>query len=381
MNSMIAQIHSLPGMIREIYQPFDSAAREALDHKLCLSAKRIYITGCGDSHHTALGAELAFEHLAGVPTEALTSMQFARYAAPTLPRTEPGTNVVMGISVSGEVSRTLEALQQAKANGAATVALTATPGSRIFNAADHIYNTVTPDSPAPEGANIPGVRSYVANQLALYLAAIRIGEVRGRLTTSEANAYRKEVLALADAVERTIAASDAPAKGLASDWADASEFVFVGAGPNFASALFSAAKILEASGDAAMGQDTEEFGHLQYFAKAVKTPTFIISDGGVELSRANEIATAAKTIGRRVVAVAPASATFLHQTADRSLPLAEGVREMFSPIVAIVPGALFAAYRSDVVHEPFFRDFGGGRSTEGGGGISRIRTSELLETH
>jgi glucosamine--fructose-6-phosphate aminotransferase (isomerizing) len=328
-----------------------------------------------------LGAELAFEHLAGIPTEALTSMQFARYTASTLPRTEPGTNVVIGISVSGEVSRTLEALQQAKANGAVTVALTATPGSRIFNAAEHIYNTLTPDFPDPEGVHTPGVRSYVANQMALYLAAIRIGEVRGKLTTTEANAYRKEVLGLAEAVERTIAACDAQAKALANDWADASEFVYLGAGPNFASALFSAAKILEASGDPAMGQDTEEYGHLQYFAKAVSTPTFIISNAGAELSRANEIATAAKTLGRRVVAVAPASATFLHKTAYRSLPLTEGVREMFSPIVATVPGELFAAYRSEVVHEPFFRNFGGGRSTEGGGGISRIRTSDLLETH
>jgi glucosamine--fructose-6-phosphate aminotransferase (isomerizing) len=28
--------------------------------------------------------------------------------------------------------------------------------------------------------------------------------------------------------------------------------------------------------------------------------------------------------------------------------------------------------------EPYFRGFGGGRSIEGGGGISRIRTSELV---
>jgi glucosamine--fructose-6-phosphate aminotransferase (isomerizing) len=30
-----------------------------------------------------------------------------------------------------------------------------------------------------------------------------------------------------------------------------------------------------------------------------------------------------------------------------------------------------------VIGEPFFRAFGGGRSIEGGGGISRIRTSEM----
>ncbi len=53
---------------------------------------------------------------------------------------------------------------------------------------------------------------------------------------------------------------------------------------------------------------------------------------------------------------------------------------MFSPLVATIPGELFAAYRAEAIGEPFFRSFGGGRSQSGGGGISRIRTSELLGT-
>jgi glucosamine--fructose-6-phosphate aminotransferase (isomerizing) len=38
---------------------------------------------------------------------------------------------------------------------------------------------------------------------------------------------------------------------------------------------------------------------------------------------------------------------------------------------------LFAAHRADVLGEPLFHTFGGGRDVSGGGGISRIRTSEL----
>jgi glucosamine--fructose-6-phosphate aminotransferase (isomerizing) len=51
---------------------------------------------------------------------------------------------------------------------------------------------------------------------------------------------------------------------------------------------------------------------------------------------------------------------------------------MFSPLIAAIPGELFAAYRAEVIQEPFFRGFTGGRSTEGGGGISRIRNSDIL---
>ncbi len=155
-NSMLDQVHSLPGMIREMHQKLDDAVRTGLDHRLCLSVKRIYVTGCGDSHHAALGAELAFEALAGVPTEALTALQFSRYAALYMPESGPQTNLVIGISVSGEVSRTLEALLQGKIAGATTVALTATPGSRIAGAGDHVIWTTTPEFPDPKGCIHPG---------------------------------------------------------------------------------------------------------------------------------------------------------------------------------------------------------------------------------
>jgi glucosamine--fructose-6-phosphate aminotransferase (isomerizing) len=378
MNPMLEQIYSLPGMIREIFQPFDDSVRENLDFNLCLSLKRLYVTGCGDSHHAAVGTHLAFEALAGIPTEAQTALEFARYTAPFLPKTGPGTNVVIGISVSGEVSRTLEALIQGKANGATTISLCGTPGSRIFNASDYVINSQSPVFPEPAGIHVPGVRSFTSNQVALLLAAIRIGEVRGVLVTSEANALRKELLNIADAVERTISSCDGAALSLAQEWADAGEFVFVGGGPNYATAMFSAAKVLEASGDPAMAQETEEWAHLQYFARATATPTFLITAGDRDRSRMEEVATAARAVGRRVVAIAPASLSPLQETANKMLPLPEGVREMYSPLVASIPGELFAAYRAELLGEPYFRGFSGGRSQEGGGGISRIRTSELL---
>jgi glutamine---fructose-6-phosphate transaminase (isomerizing) len=378
-NAMISQIHSLPALIKETVEPFDHQIRQALDHEFCLSLKRIYVTGCGDSHHAAVGTELAYEALTGLPTRAVTALQFARYAAKMMPKSGPQTNVVFGISVSGEVSRTLEALQQAHANGAATVSVTATPGSRIYEAGDHVVLTATNPFPEPPGVHVPGVRTYLANQLALLLASIRIGEVRGSLTTAEANNLRDELVGLADAAEATIQASDAAAQQLAQEWSDAQDFVFVGAGPNYATAMFSAAKVLEASGDAAMAQETEEWTHLQYFARHESTPTFLITSGEGDFSRMKEMAMAAKAVGRRTAAIAPASLPEFASMVDRVLPFAEGVREMFSPLISCIPGELFAAYRADVIGEPFFRDFKGGRSQENGGGASRIRTSELLQ--
>lgn len=378
MNRMIEQVHSLPDLIRESLPEFDERVRKALDHKFCLSLKRIYITGCGDSHHASLTSELAFEALAGIPTEPMTALQFAHYAAGYMPDTGPGTNAVVGISVSGEVTRTLEALNFARQEEAVSVALTATPDSRIAEAGDiKIFSTVTP-FPDPPGTHTPGVRTYAATQLTLFLMAIRIGEVRGHLTTSEAATLRADLSGLFEAAERTIISCDQVCLELAMSFANEREYVFAGGGPNFGTALFSAAKVLEASGDTALGQDLEEWAHLQYFTREPTTPTFYISTAQRDLPRAVEVVEAAKIIGRQVVAIIPGSHMGIVNKADFILPLADGLPEVFSPLVAAIPGELFAAHRADLLGETFFRGFGGGRSVEGGGGASRIRTGQML---
>jgi glucosamine--fructose-6-phosphate aminotransferase (isomerizing) len=375
---MIDQVTSLPAMIRESFQSFDDGIRTTLDHQLCLSLKRLYLTGCGDSHHATLNAELAFESLAGLPTEPMTALQFSRYGAGFLPQTGPGTNAVIGISVSGEVARTLEALQLAKKAGATAIALTGTPGSQVALAGDYTLFSTTSPFLDPPGVHTPGVRSFAANQLALYLIAIRLGEVRGVLTSVQAGQFRRELLGLADTAEQLILVWDGIARQLAGDWADAQEFVFVGGGPNYGTALFSAAKVLEASGDPALGQETEEWAHLQYFARLVTTPTFLISAADRDLSRMAEVAAAAKAIGRRIAAITSEANKAVSDLAEATFAWPAEVREMFSPLIAAIPGELFAAYRAEFIQEPFFRGFTGGRSTEGGGGISRIRTSDII---
>src|SRR5262245_37984261 len=375
MNGMVAQVRSLPALVRELAPLLDDTVRKTLDHKLCLSVKRVYVTGCGQSHHAALTSELAFETLAGRPTEPMSALQLARYAVGYLPATGPGTNLVIGVSVSGEVARTTEAVSLARQAGATTAAFTATPGSRLAQAAELVVLSTAPPFADPLSEHVPGVRTYVASQLALLLTAVRIGEVRGHLDWKAATAVRRDILALGDAAQRTVDACDDEARALAEGWRDAGDFVFVGGGPNYGTALFSAAKVLEASGDPAVGQDMEEWAHQQFFARAASTPTFFITAGERDLSRATEVAAAATAIGRRVVAVAPASASTLCEIAAHVLPLAEGVAEVFSPLLAAIPGALFAAHRAEVLGEPFFRPAGGVRTP----GINRVRTSAMWD--
>jgi glucosamine--fructose-6-phosphate aminotransferase (isomerizing) len=375
-NPMIAQILSLPDLVRQVVPAYADNIATSLTRAFCQSFDHLYLMGCGDSHHVGLATQLAFRELSGIETEALTAMQFARYTADTLH--DPQRCLVAGASVTGEVSRTLEGMLMARKAGAQVLALTATPSSRIARAADVIVDTTQPAFKDPEGMVIPGVRSFVANHVGLLLVALHLGEQRGRLTGEEVAQLRREINHLGDAIEATIEENDRLVKDLADEWQSENEFLFCGSGPGYAAALFSSAKILEASGDAAMGQDLEEWAHLQYFARNVSTPTFVISAGERDGTRAVEVVTAAQTIGRCVAVITPQEKLSMFPMDVVKIPIANSVREMFQSILTILPGSMLAAYRAETLSQPYFRDFGGGRSKEGGGGISRIRTSGTL---
>ena len=373
-NTMIAQVESLPAMIREELDNLDHKVRQLLDHNECYSVKRIVTTGCGDSHMASVATELAFEELAGIPTEPMTAMHAARYGLTYQPKDFAHNPLVLGISVSGGVARTREAVNIARAEGALTVAITGTPGSPLAQAAEKVLDCAVPDFPFA-----PGVRSYRVSLLALYLLAIRLAEVRGRLTQDEANALRRELKGTADAIEATIEATNKRSRELAEAVAEHQDFVYIADGPNLGTALFSAAKMLEAAGRHAIGQDTEEWAHLQYFVNAdTKTPTFLISPGGRGHGRAAELCEPIKRVGRTFVAVVPEGDQAIGPQADWVLPVVGQVREIFTPMVYAVAGELFSAHLADVIGEPFFRGFSGPYSVEAGFG-NTIRSSRVID--
>lgn len=354
-DEMLAEIQAQPENLSAQFDATDHMIRDVLTPKQILSLHRVFLTGCGDSHHASLCAELAFESIAGLPCEPMTAMQMARYAADHIPTPFPDDPLLVGISVSGSVARTAEAVAQARKRGALVLGLTGNPDGALAKAAQgHIARMHIPALP-----KAPGTTSYAANLSALLLLAIRLGEVRNTYHQTVANDLRGELRGVYDVMAATIAASDGLASQLADEYASVPEFVFTGHGPNYGSALFSAAKIIEAGGASAWGQDTEEWAHLQYFCKHSPTPTFVIAPPGSGYSRALELVHIMKRIGRRVIAVVDSRDTEIARLADLVLPVVGKVREAFSPLVYTLAGELFAAHHSRATGEPPFRSFAG----------------------
>lgn len=365
---MLTEIMGKGAMLRERGRDVDRLVRVAVDHAACLSARQIYVFGCGDSYYAALSTRMAFEQLTGLPAAALTAMDFARYTTAHLRTPAPRMALAIGVSVSGEVARTIEGLALARQAGAATVAVTGTPGSRLAGAAD-----ITVAVDVPVAGHPPGVRTYLASQLTLYLLAVRIGEVRGHLSSTAAEEARTALWSIAQMLEATHPEAQREAAGVAAAIKDRAPLTFVGYGPNYGTALFGAAKVIEAVGLPALGQDLEEWAHVQYFVRQ-QGPTVLVAPPGWGYGRAAELVEVMRRVGATVIGVVGTDDAAVAGSCEHRFVIRGQVAEVFSPLLYASPLELLAAHLAADLEEPHFRGFAPPRVLDG----NAIRNSAIL---
>jgi glucosamine--fructose-6-phosphate aminotransferase (isomerizing) len=323
--------------------------------KKASSIERIILCGCGDSHHAAVGLCFALEYWTSRRVRAATSMMAARYVIPAV-KTHPTKTLVIGISASGEVARTLEAIDVAKAMGMSTLAITGSADSPLADLAESILVLEMPS--LPHG---PGLLSYLASLLMGYSLAFALSRPAGREEIDDVLGAFPAVLSSwrETQVNRGIV--------FAEQYPEA-PIVFLGSGTAYSAALFAAAKVIEASGGAAWGQDVEEWAHLEYFCNPSYMPTWLLSARGRSTTRETEVEEAARRIGRH----------FALSAWDGSAEWSHTAREAVAPLGLWVGPVAYATRKAELLEERPFRDFSGGRSRQEGGGASRIRTSQRI---
>lgn len=316
--------------------------------------RRVLVCGCGDSHCAALGAEFGMSHWTGLRGRGAESMQASRYlldaAGPDL--------LVVGISSSGEVARTLEAVEAARGAGARTLAVTCAPQSSLAACAEA---AIVP--PLPAFPNGPGLLSYLAAlQACTAIAAALSTEATARRISDRMN----ELPALVESNRRS---EETAAEAFADQVREADYGVFAGSGPCRGAAEFAAAKVMEACGLFYRGQDVEEWCHLEYFVEPPGVPTWILSADGRARTREAEVEAAAMAVGRR-----------LHSSrwlGGKNWPREE--REALAPLALWIGPVAFAQRLMAARQAEPFRGFRGGRSAIEGGGASRIRSSDRTQ--
>lgn len=310
---------------------------EQVQEKLALKKvpQRVYLVGCGDSWYCGLATRLAFEAWAGVPTEALQALEFSRYYGLYAPE----DSLVVAISNSGRVSRTVEAVMRARARGMKSLAGTSALDSPIAQEAE-----LAIDLGYAERRFAPGTSSYVASLLLEYCIALHLAEVGGRMTPAQVKVKLDEIAAEADGMQMTIAANKPILEELGARAKLTDKLIFIGGGPNYGTAFFSMAKIFEAARVHAAGQELEEWAHEQYFVTGPDTYTFVIAPPGASLDRAREQLWAANEMGSTTIAICDAQDHETGKQAKVTVPVYGALDEALSPLTCCIPGELFAFY-------------------------------------
>ncbi len=176
------------------------------------------------------------EQLAGVPCEVDLASEF-RYRHPIL---DPSC-LVVPVSQSGETADTLAALREGREHGARVLAITNTRESSIARESDDVLYTHA----GPE-IGVASTKCFMSQLVALYLLALKLAAVRGRLGTDELRDRMGDLLRLPRLVEETLDL-DPHIQEIAHKYFRATDFLFLGRGIMFPIALEGALKLKEIS--------------------------------------------------------------------------------------------------------------------------------------
>jgi len=212
--------------------------------------REVLLLGMGTSRHAALVGELAIEDWAGMPARAVDAAEF-RYRRPTF---GPDTLAVV-ITQSGETADTLVGLHQAKERGALTVAVTNVFASSAARDADGaIYLHAGPE------IGVASTKTFLAHLVSLYLLALRLASVNGRVSLERRGELAAALRALPDQV-REVLDREKEIAALAHRYSHYRNFLYTGRGLGFAVALEGALKLKEISYVHAEGVSGGELKH------------------------------------------------------------------------------------------------------------------------
>ncbi len=183
----------------------------------------IILTGCGDSYYAALGLRGLVELAAGIPVVVQPAMEAVSFPSVLA---DPAA-LLVGISVSGKVERTIEAVAEHSRRGGRTASISAHADSDLAQAADAAIPTGLRGTPGP----VPGTANYLGSLLGLVALAAELAERRGA-SLAAIEGVPSALQALSDLVEQSGDLASAEATVLQPP------FFILGSGPDYGTAWF-----------------------------------------------------------------------------------------------------------------------------------------------
>ena len=290
----------------------------------------VTLVACGTSYYASLLGKYMIEQLAGIPCEVDLASEF-RYRKPIVgPR-----RIVIPVSQSGETADTLAALQEAKNQGARILAICNVRESTIARASDDVLYTHA----GPE-IGVASTKAFVTQAVALYLIALKLGIVRGRLSQDEIRSRFHDAMRLPRMVETVLGLNDHILQ-IARRYFMARDFLFLGRGIQYPIAMEGALKLKEISYIHAEGYAAGEMKHGPIALIDENMPVVVIATKGELHDKLVSNLEQVRARDGQVIAIASVGDEEIAEKANEVIHV-EDLGEFLTAILTVVPLQLLA---------------------------------------
>jgi glutamine---fructose-6-phosphate transaminase (isomerizing) len=338
-------------MLKEIFEQ-PTAARETILGRVSLDSGKVFleemkipdarlaavdrvtVLACGTSWHAALVGKFMIEQLARLPVEVDYGSEY-RYRSPIV----SNNMLAVVITQSGETADTLAALREAKKEGAASIAICNVVGSMATRETDGtIYTHAGPE------IGVASTKAFTSQLVALYLLALRLGQIRGTLSLDDSKSHIAALLQLPHFLEQTLKLASEVEK-VAARFHNRTDFLYLGRGIHYPIALEGALKLKEISYIHAEGYPAGEMKHGPIALIDEHMPVVTIAPHDAVFEKMIGNMQEVKARGGSVIALTTLGDDKLRSILDSSRDLVLEVPrtpELLTPIVMVVPLQLLA---------------------------------------
>lgn len=295
-----------------------------------MDVHRIIIVACGTSWHAGLIGKRLIQNYARIPVEVEYASEF-RYSNPVI----SDKDIVIAISQSGETADTLAAIQLAKSRGAFVYGICNVVGSSIARATDSgTYIHVGPE------IGVASTKAFTGQVTVLTLLALALGQLRNTVDPEDVKCITTSIKKLPELIKETLKLNDY-IENLSSTFTYAHNFLYLGRGYNYPSALEGALKLKEISYIHAEGYPAAEMKHGPIALIDHDLPTVFIAPNDKLHEKIISNIQQVKARGGSIIAVITEGDTGIAKLADHVIEIPD-VPECLSPIIASIPLQLLA---------------------------------------
>jgi glucosamine--fructose-6-phosphate aminotransferase (isomerizing) len=306
-----------------------------MDEAYVKALPRITFVACGTAYHASLIGKYLIERLARIPCDVEIASEY-RYRDPVVSKGQ----LVIAVTQSGETADTLAAMQEGKRRGARLLTFVNVLGSEASRVSDDVVYLHT----GPE-ISVASTKAYTAMIVDLYLFAIYLAQRRGTVPDAEAAKLLAEVFHLPTLIDAVLR-EEPKLKALAYRYHTASNFLHLGRGVNYPTALEGALKLKELSYIHAEGTAAGEMKHgtNALIDSSLPVVAIALQDSVYKkmLSNIQEVRARAGV----VIALATDGDEEIVRHADEIIRI-PATNELLSPALAVVPLQLLAYHIAD----------------------------------